>query len=689
MSTELDNLSRANGFLQKARNEDDAGAAREAAKILLAEDAGLRDWLTREGAKKTGTISTDRIVEAAYLRRLYRGDDGGAATILWGEDLFTIRPHSVQLIWQAADVHPLISIMGSSAQGKSYSAAVKFFLRWLAAPERTIVDLVSTNEEALKNRLFSVFYNLHSHAAIQLPGHIDTESISLDKKSGYGIFTNLLNRGVESTGKIKGKHLKQTADIHPVYARRSFRYLLIDEAQDVADNVFSDLGNVRASMPIETPEVIRQRGNRPLIQIILTANPKNPNSKYGQMCKPKDGWASISEDSEEWQGGSGAHVISLDALKSENYLTKKTVFPGFQTFQGVEDQLKMCGGDESHPDWWTFVRGKFPKEGVYHSLIPMRWITAQEGDWIFSGDVQHFAGLDCASFGADSPALTLGKAGLAHAFITYAGQVITLPFPRYAAQADACVRLSAGDTQEVANDAMSRIRPYGIPPENVAVDLTGSRGVFDLMRRQWKSKNMTESKLVKEQLIEMVGLGSVRDRLDDKGDDGEEVAPILGVHYSEKATPGKITAEQSEPNDKLYSAMHSELWYGTAKYFELGIVRYGRGVGDKVLEQLSTKRGGKPASKGRKMTAEPKEAHKRLLNGKSPDEADSFNLMLFAARMILPQLTPKHDGTPATPAAHPRSTELPQGAFELSGYDGPTLPETEDRIEPIPEGVFE
>ncbi len=38
------------------------------------------------------------------------------------------------------------------------------------------------------------------------------------------------------------------------------------------------------------------------------------------------------------------------------------------------------------------------------------------------------------------------------------------------------------------NDAMRRLRDMGILPDHVAVDITGSAGVFDIMVNQWKKK---------------------------------------------------------------------------------------------------------------------------------------------------------------------------------------------------------
>ena len=76
-----------------------------------------------------------------------------AALMLWGMRTFDPRPQSVSRIWQAITKYDKILCMGAGVQGKSYTAVVWAFLRWIEDPSYTSVKLVSTSAGHLKSNV--------------------------------------------------------------------------------------------------------------------------------------------------------------------------------------------------------------------------------------------------------------------------------------------------------------------------------------------------------------------------------------------------------------------------------------------------------------------------------------------------------------------------------------------------------
>ncbi len=579
-----------------------------------------------------------------------------AAAMLWSEEQFTPEPKSAQRIWRVMQEERYAAFIGGSAMGKSFCPCVWLLLDWISDPWGTRVDLVSTDEQKLKGALFSKIANLHASAAVKLPGVVSAETLSLDTKAGFGFFLQLIQRGPESSGELKGAHISARATPHVAYGKYTRRRVMLDEAEEIPVNVWGQIPNVFASSD----------GTADSVKVIATANPKNQNSLFGQHCKPKDGWSTLDPEADEWRAEKGALVLRIDARKSENVMQKRDdVYRGIQTWTGYNDLLASCGGDENHPDMWTFAYGMFPPQGPLSTLIPQRWMTAAEGEWIFDQLPINFGGFDTALEG-DTPALAVGRAGRAVKWRNFAGMELTLAEPRFAVQLDAVLALPHGDTQGVADELMARCRALGIEAENLAIDITGMPGVGDIVRRQWNRK--------------VLGYRTGDPRAD-------ESAPIIRVNYAEKASEVKIAEEDLKTPADTYDRRASELWYALARFFEMDLIRLGKQVSAKTLNQLGTRRGGFSQKRAGKMTIEPKTVHKKRLAGESPDLADSATLFVDAARQRCTGLRPKSSGTviarqdnpwqswvdPLTGRwkDSPHAPQQPQYA-DIRGFDGAT-----------------
>lgn len=612
------------------RETEDVGALSNAVARMLKDTAFKRYIHNNPALQKPiqGRADLMNIAWAYVYSLLYARDYVGAALVLWGPKTFTPEPRCAQLMWGALFSKNLINVMGCGSVGKTFTPSAWCILDWLLDPEWTRIEVASNSQDHVEKNLYADIVRLHTEAVLPLPGNVDSESISLDKKRGMGIFVLVIPGGPRSRGKLKGAKIKNRPT-HPLFGDNSRLRILLDEAQEIPGNIFDEIPNLLSSVDNSAEH----------IKIMAAANPKDEWSRYGLNCKPLGGWDSITDDQDEWESETGWHVISINAMRTENVIAKKTIFPRMITHEGVQKIIRsQAGGNDQHPIVYTYVYGRFPKTGVQTTVINAQHLRRAEGEWIFDGPTVTIAGSDPA-FTGDLPAMTIGRVGRAVAWVDYQGKRHELPEPAVKIQADGTSILPHGDTQDVADENMARCRQLGMRADNFGIDKTGTgRGVHDVIRRQWAQK-----------------VGPLAD-----SDDG--VAPILGVEYAASASDVKIADEDTQTPKELFDRTATELWMAGAKLFEYDIVKIGRGIDQKTSEELAGRRGGMKVGIGKKQSVEAKDAYKARTGEVSPDRADSFLIMLHVARMRVPSLVPRAKDTQDSP-------EAPRDIAAWTGFD--------------------
>lgn len=580
----------------------------------MLKDQNFQQYIRNNAALQRPLNKSSDMMEFAWAyvySLLYARDYVGASIILWGPKTFTPEPRAAQLMWNALFTKNLINVMGCGSVGKTFTPSAWCLLDWLLDPEWTRIEVASNSQDHVEKNLYADIVRLHTEAVLPLPGQVDSESISIDKKRGMGIFVLVIPGGPKSRGKLKGAKIKNRPT-HPLFGDNSRLRILLDEAQEIPANIFDETPNLLSSVDNSVEH----------IKIMAAANPKDEWSRYGLNCKPIGGWDAVTDEQEEWESETGWHVISINAMRTENVMARKTIFPRMITYEGVQKIIRsQAGGNDQHPNVYTYVYGRFPKTGVQTSVINANHLRRAEGEWIFDGPTQIIAGSDPA-FSSDLPAMTIGRIGRAVAWSDYQGKRHDLPEPAIKVQADGVFILPHGDTQDVADENMSRCRQLGVRPENFGIDKTGTgRGVHDVMRRQWK------------------------DKVGPFADEYEGVAPILGVEYAASPTEVKIAEEDTQTPKELYDRIATELWMAGSKLFEYDLIRIGRGIDTKTVEELAARRGGMKVGIGKKQSVEPKDAYKARTGESSPDRADSFLIMLHVARLRFSNLVPKAKDT--------------------------------------------
>jgi hypothetical protein len=114
---------------------------------------------------------------------------------------------------------------------------------------------------------------------------------------------------------------------------------------------------------------------------------------------------------------------------------------------------------------------------------------------------------------------------------------------------------------------------------------------------------------------------------------------IHAVNYSEGATNTKAMTEDSKKCNEEYSRLCCELWFVARKWIEFTYVAINPGMDISKLSQQITQR--RFHTVGGKAKVESKKDY--MLRGfPSPDEADSFTLLIHAARLgsgVIPSMT--------------------------------------------------
>lgn len=598
---------------------------------LMAAFPGFPEFLASNREKVPAQPWRRRELQAVHflflMSLLYRRDYEGAATLLWGEDTFTCEPHFVKLIWEAITKKRLINVLGCASASKTYSPAARFLLEWVMDPEFTLVRVMSTKEDHVRKNLFADMQRLYSGSVIQLPGKAEADAIATEsgKRGGQGIFMIVIPRGPDAGGTIKGSKVKPRP-AHPLFGTSSRTFLLIDEAQEVPENAFSEIGNLFSSMEEDDVEHTK---------IVMAANPKEVLSEYGKRCEPTaeiGGWPAVqTRDSniETWESRLGWFCVRLNAMKCENVSQKKTVFPRFITANGVSMKIRDAGGDPDHPLIWSECWGMFPPSGSMAAVIQKHWVDRARKEWIFESVTQTVAAEDVALSG-DLPTLSCGRIGRAVAYRDYEGNRHELTEPKWALQADVVgVLPRTNDSQLLADETMERLQSLAVKPKLFAIDRTGvGQGTHDIIRHQWREK-----------------VDGMKDGV---------VVDILGIHYSEKPTEVPICAEDTKTPRELYDSVIAEMWYATAKFLEYDFLAIGKNVDDFTIYELVNRLGGSPAGKGKLKTVESKDLFKLRNGGKSCDRADAFVEMVHCARLGVAELRPKAPDTVITPPARER-----------------------------------
>ena len=520
-----------------------------------------------------------------------------AATLQWGEDVFSTEPESTVRVFKALQESSTILLMGASSMGKTYCAGAFYLLDYLRDPYYTAVKLAAINEDHLRKNLFAHVVTLYRSCAI--PSAFDIVVRDADlwmgiKEAGFefGISGIAFKQAQETSGQFKGYKAKPVRKKkHAKFGFLSRLRVLGDECQNWPGGPFKDFNSLIAS-----------KSGVDTIKVACAFNPENISQHVVQLAEPESGWDVEDMDRlYDWDSAKGWRVCRLDAALCENVKQRKMVFPNMQTYEGFMSYLKS-GGDSS-ANYSTFARGFPPMKGNINTIIMPSWPQEARGEAIFIETPKILGAADLAFMGKDSAQMGVARWGLASGWRKQNGTVETfksrlnaaLDQPRHVLQIDQILPLSKhDDASKMAEEIMGRCQMLGIKPEWLAVDKTGiGFGTYSHLNKVW----------------------------------GE----VYGVSWNEKATAGKILSEDKEGAEETCDGVMSEMWWAFRRWLDprCRAVIINPIISPQPIQTQLTSRRYKTGKKGIKV--EPKEEYKAR-NQASPDEADALVMLVHLVR---------------------------------------------------------
>lgn len=462
---------------------------------------------------------------------------------------------------------PHVGLSGCASSNKSHYGGLFAIINWLCDPINTYVFVTSTSLSESRHRIWKSVVKLFD-AVPGLPGKLVDSQGKIctvkgdgkhDDTAGIFLIAGAPNKARESVGKIIGKKNKRVLFIADE---------LPELSPAVVDACFSNLVA------------------NPLFQFIAMGNFKSRYDPFGEFIRPKDGYDSITIDSDEWETEKG-YCVRFDGMKSPNILLGRDEYPYIYGSKQLRTHKADFG--ENSALFWRMCRS-------YEAPI----------------------GLDnCIYTEAD---LVAGKAYDQPLWLTPPTAVSSLD-PSFTSGGDRCIQYIGNYGQTVdglwtvhvvksillRDDATKKLpRDYqivhqfrdncianGVAPENSAMDVTGAgTPMYSIMSEEWSRQ-------------------------------------VLPVNFSGSPSDMFVRNSDSLSAKDQFDRRVSELWWVGKEFMKYGQIK---GITHDLARELKARHYETvKSSDGLKISVEKKKDMKERL-GFSPDLGDSWAVMVELCR---------------------------------------------------------
>lgn len=470
------------------------------------------------------------------------------------------------LIWAWCN-YRLICVIGCTRASKTFFTAHLVLLDYLAADNTTATTLTTTKFDALKARMWGDMMRAAESMPPQLLENFEknfkitsttNEMKVVSIASGQHGTDKFMIQGVAtdsadtSAGKIRGQHADR-------------RRIIVDEAQDVAEAIYTAFSNAMSA-----PDFLG----------VLLSNPVDRNSVFGNWCKPKGGWDTICDTTVKWETEKPNGIcLHFDGLQSPNLKLGFDRYP-FLFTKAYCDTVRAVNGEESL-EWWMYVRGFFPPDGLVPRVFPSSTIAKAEQFEEFDFRPTPVASLDPA-YESDDCVLTLGLLG-----------TLRNGNPCLRATKSIKIKLADGPGQkpkeyQIAHEVMRICKEEGVIPENFIMDTTGNgRGVYAVLQTEWSMD-------------------------------------VQKLEYGGEATERPLRMNDTKPANEQVRYFVAELWFRASFLCQEGMLCGVKQLDEKTVEDLNSRQYTiKQSGEHKLMFVETKSEMKKRL-GRSPDYGDSF-----------------------------------------------------------------
>lgn len=499
-----------------------------------------------------------------------------------------ISPH-VEFIWndwsermiRSAINNKMVAWAGCASSSKSHCAALYAIVEYLSNPKHTLVIVTSTTLTGARQRIWKSIDQLWSALpglpGVMVPSIGRIKGANLDGQTfgeGTGIFLLASEKKKEkdALGKLIGiKAVDERKDGQLVRPGRLI--LIADELPELPESlVHAAFTNLWANDGFK---------------MVALGNPNSFFDAFGLVCKPKDGWDSITEDDHEWNTDRGK-CLRFDA--SINPLILGDTRCTWMYSQEKIDQIASDYGERS-TYFYRMVKGFWAPQGAADTLYaPSDILKYGTGKviWGLKTPVR-VAALDPAfSYGGDRSILYFGTYGES------AEGVATLQFDDYVTLKEDLEKVRQGTprSQQIIQMFRDECEKRGVRPEHAAFDATGAGPFGDMIAAMWSDK-------------------------------------VMRVNFAGKATKRPISALDKTPAHEKYDNKMSELWAVGKSLLRAGQLK---NIGNELAKEMcqrtyETVKGGE----GMRIRVESKPDYKARV-GESPDICDAAFVMVDMCR---------------------------------------------------------
>lgn len=384
-----------------------------------------------------------------------------AANAIWrqkGKEEFVWHP------WMEEDLRAYcesdeVIITGPASGGKTTAAAMFAVLFWICSPNDTACIITSTTRDGLRRRIWSEIRKFYLKAlpTIGQIGRLVDSEICIQSYKGatqHGIFGIAVAQGEEQ------KAIGRIIGFHP---RRLF--VAADELTDMSWAIVESLTNLFTGV---------QKG-----QFAGIGNAALVFDSHGKMCEPKEGWASVNVEMEQWPTKRGGLCVHHDGFKCENVIQGRKIYPFLLTQEDIDRTAQEYGMDS--PQMWRMRRGYWCPEGTSRTVLSDSLITKFNAmhKAVWQGATQMWAGLDPAFEGGDRCVLRFAKTGKTDSGIE-AMELQDMVF----------IKTKVNDAEplhyQIARQVRAECMSRGVRPENFAMDVTGEGGgLAAIIAQEW------------------------------------------------------------------------------------------------------------------------------------------------------------------------------------------------------------
>ena len=481
-----------------------------------------------------------------------------------------------------------LCVWGCASSSKSYDFGHLAYVDWSIDPFTTVTLMASTSREDLMDRTFSSvvkFHHVYERLGLGFVGKLadSGRSVVIDygKLEGridlpppdpkMGIWGVAIREGPiqQAVGRIRGRHAP--------YVRFVCDELSVMHPAVMSKDLFANLriGNAKDGF-----------------KFVGLTNIESFNDLAGQHSTPKQGYDSITIDTEVWETNTGGRVRRHDGFKSPAITEEGGAdkYPHLLNQSTLDDIIRENHGNAQAPAVCRMIRAFPPASGVMDTVISeveaANWkVTRPEPIWV--RHIGWVAALD-PGYGRDDCVLQFARVGAEKdgGFVVYYGTENLHYIP-----------VDSGNTQvtlsdQIYNGCLPFLKEKGITPKTLVIDDSATQSVADYF-------------------CKLFGAGVLR--------------VSNGAAPSEKA----ISKYDQTPAKNAYADRATELAFSLRQYASYGQIA---GLPDAALRQFTSRLVQRPRRASGKRTLQSKDEYKKATGRGSPGEMDVALMALAVVR---------------------------------------------------------